>query len=201
MSRDSLRGVTRNYEMVKRRDKVAETRRRIAQATYELHATIGPAQATMGRIAERSGLPRQTIYRNFPNTLELFRGCIAFGLERHPFPDPAPWATISDRLERLRAGLTEMYAWFELEEGVMTNTMRDRGLFPDAAAAMLPVDESFQNCYEVLAGGWDLTAAAAVVALAIDFAVWKKLRREHRMPSGAIVNFWTDLARCGEVPL
>ena len=66
---------------------------------------------------------------------------------------------------------------------------------------MLPVAEGFQNCYEVLAGGWDLTATASVVALAIDFAVWKKLRRNHGMTSNAIVNFWTGLARCGEVPL
>src|SRR6476620_3867808 len=102
--------------MVKRRDKVEQTRRRIAKATYELHSTIGPAFTTISLVSERSGLPRQTVYRNFRNNLELYRGCIAFGLEQHPLPDPERWLSISDPGDRLEAGLTELYKWFEATE-------------------------------------------------------------------------------------
>ena len=42
--------MARDYKMVKRRDKVEETRQRIAKATYELHSTIGPALTTISLI-------------------------------------------------------------------------------------------------------------------------------------------------------
>src|ERR1700704_118688 len=100
--------MVREYKMVKRRDKVEETRRRIAKATYELHSTIGPALTTISLVSERSGLPRQTVYRNFRTNLDLYRGCIAFGLEQHPLPDPERWQSIADPSERLRVGLTEL---------------------------------------------------------------------------------------------
>jgi hypothetical protein len=34
------------------------------------------------------------------------------------------------------------------------------------------------------------------LALALDFATWKKLRREQGMESSAIVELWKDLIRC-----
>src|SRR5712691_1988873 len=105
--------------MVKRREKVEATRRRIAKATFELHSTIGPAFTTIALISERSGLPRQTVYRNFASNLEIFRGCIAFGLELNPLPDPTRWESISNPGERLQVGLTELYRWFEATEQVM----------------------------------------------------------------------------------
>src|SRR5258708_9987299 len=90
VSTDILQGVAREYKMVKRRDQVEETRRRIAKATYELHSTVGPALTTIAMVSERAGVPRQTVYRNFGTQVELFRSCIAFGLEIHPLPDPTP---------------------------------------------------------------------------------------------------------------
>jgi hypothetical protein len=37
------------------------------------------------------------------------------------------------------------------------------------------------------------------VSLAVDFATWKKLRREQRIASSAIVGMWLDLIRCPEM--
>lgn len=182
--------------MAKRRENVEQTRRRIAQATYELHATIGPAQATITRISERSGLPRQTIYRNFPGTLELFQGCIAHGLEHHPLPDPGPWSTVNDPAQRLQRGLTDLYGWFVDHEAVLTNSFRDYGLFPEAATAMQPIAEYFGRVHGVLMAGWPSPASAAIVGLAIDFSVWRKLRQELGMQTSEIVTFWTGLAGC-----
>lgn len=182
--------------MVKRRDKVAETRRRIAKATYELHSTIGPAFATIALIADRAGLPRQTVYRNFASQLELFRSCIAFGLEMHPLPDPNQWQSIANPSARLQVGLTELYAWFEASEPVMTNSVRDFGVVQESAEAMQPVDQIFQRIYETLCQGWEGSRVSAMVSLAVDFATWKKLHREQGMASSAIVEMWSDLIRC-----
>jgi AcrR family transcriptional regulator len=183
--------------MVKRRANVEETRRRIAKATYELHSTIGPAFATIAMIADRAGLPRQTVYRNFGTQLDLFRSCIAFGLELHPLPDPDRWQSIADPEARLQVGLTHLYAWFEASEPVMTNSMRDFGVVQESAEAMQPVGEVFQRIYEALRQGWEGAQVSPLVSLAVDFATWKKLHREHGMASNGIVEMWSDLIRCG----
>lgn len=182
--------------MVKRRDKVEETRRRIAKATYELHSTIGPALTTIALISDRAGLPRQTVYRNFSTQLELFRSCIAFGLEMHPLPDPDRLKSIADRDERLRVGLTRLYQWFEATEPVMTNSVRDFDAVKESAEAMQPVGEVLRRIYETLCHGWEVSEVAPLLSLAVDFATWKKLRREQGMASSAIVEMWLNLIGC-----
>jgi AcrR family transcriptional regulator len=196
VSRDILKGVAREYKMVKRREKVDETRRRIAKATYELHSTIGPALTTVALVADRAGLPRQTVYRNFSAQVDLFRSCIAYGLEMHPLPDPGRWLSITEPEERLQVGLTQLYRWFEASEPVMTNSVRDFGLVQESAEAMRPVGEVFQRIYETLCQGWEGSRVSPLLSLAVDFATWKKLRREQGMPSKAIVEMWWDLIRC-----
>jgi len=188
--------VAREYKMVKRREKVEQTRRRIAKATYELHSTIGPALTTIALIADRTGLPRQTVYRNFGTQLELFRSCIAFGLEIHPLPDPNRWQSITDPGERLQVGLTELYQWFAATEPVMTNSVRDFGAVPESAEAMQPMGEVFQRIYKTLCQGWEASRVSPLLSLAVDFSTWKKLRREQSMSSSAIVEMWWDLIRC-----
>jgi len=182
--------------MVKRRKKVEATRRRIAKATYELHSTVGPAFTTIALIAERAGLPRQTVYRNFGNQLDLLRSCIAFGLETNPLPDPTAWQAIADPGERLQVGLTELYGWFEATEAVMTNSVRDFPAMEEAATAMQPIGEVFGRIFGTLSQGWEVARIAPLLALALDFATWKKLHREHGMASKAIVELWVDLIRC-----
>ena len=191
-----VRHVAREYRMVKRRDKVEETRRRIAKATYELHSTIGPAFTTISLVSERSGLPRQTVYRNFRTNLDLYRGCIAFGLETHPLPDAERWRSITDPGERLQVGLTELYKWFEATEPVMTNSVRDFGAVKESAQAMQPVGEIFGRMFQMLFEGLEGRDVAALLSLAMDFATWKKLHREQGMASGGIVEFWRDLIGC-----
>jgi AcrR family transcriptional regulator len=189
--------------MVNRQKAVDATRRRIAQATYELHSTIGPALTTVALISERVGLPRQTVYRNFRTQLEIFRGCIAFGLELHPMPDPEAWKSIADRGTRLRVGLAQLYLWFEASEPVLTNSVRDFGVVREVAEpAMEPVYQVFQRISETLCEGWKGREVSALLALAMDFTTWKKLRREHGMASSVIVEMWSELIRCrdGETP-
>jgi AcrR family transcriptional regulator len=189
--------VAREYKMVKRREKVEETRRRIAKATYELHSTIGPAFATIALIADRAGLPRQTVYRNFGTQVELFRSCIAFGLELHPLPDPNAWQSVADPYMRLQVGLGELYQWFEASEDVMTNSVRDYGVVSEAAEeAMEPVEGVFHAMYQALSKGWDGSRVSPLLTLALDFVTWKKLRRERGMSGDSIVELWADLIRC-----
>lgn len=188
----------REYRMTRRQDQVDATRRRIAKATYELHATIGPALTTIAMVAEQAGLPRQTVYRNFGTQTELFQRCVAYGLELHPLPDPDDWLRVADPRERLECGLAALYRWFEATEDVMTNAMRDFGAVREAAeASMGPVFAAFARTNEVLREGLRGPRAGQLLALAIDFATWKKLRRESGTASPAIIQMWADLLACG----
>jgi AcrR family transcriptional regulator len=59
----------RKYEMKKRAERQRETRRRIVEATVELHRTHGPANTTISEIAQRAGVNRLTVYNHFPDAL------------------------------------------------------------------------------------------------------------------------------------
>src|SRR3954454_13274217 len=56
----------RKYDLGRRADAKADTRRRITEAAVDLHATVGPARTTISAIAERAGVQRLTVYRHFP---------------------------------------------------------------------------------------------------------------------------------------
>ena len=93
------------YEMKKRAERQRETRRRIVEATVELHRTRGPANTTISEIAKRAGVNRLTVYNHFPDMTDLLRACSRSWTERHPAPDPTPWARIGDPQQRLRTAL------------------------------------------------------------------------------------------------
>jgi len=66
----------------------------------------------------------------------------------------------------------------------------------ESAEAMQPIGEVFGRIFQALSNGWDLAAVAPLLALALDFATWKKLCREQGMASSAIVDLWVDLIQC-----
>ena len=67
----------RKYEMKKRAELQRETRRRIVEATIELHRTRGPANTTISEIAQRAGVNRLTVYNHFPDITSLLRWTLA----------------------------------------------------------------------------------------------------------------------------
>ena len=51
----------RKYELKSRAEAQERTRRRITEATLELHEEVGPAQTTITEIAARAGVSRPTV--------------------------------------------------------------------------------------------------------------------------------------------
>jgi AcrR family transcriptional regulator len=169
-----------------RSEQKSATRRRIVEATVELHSTIGPARTTISAIADRAGVPRLTVYRHFPDQRELELACSALIMEREPLPDPAAW-TGDAPSERLCQGLDELYRYYAGNEGLLANVLRDAEVLPtthemvalrltpglarirDALVADLPVVEDRRR---------ELMAA---VELATDFATWRLLVRRRRL--------------------
>jgi AcrR family transcriptional regulator len=174
----------RKYEMKKRAELQRATRRRIVEATVELHRTQGPANTTISEIAQRAGVNRLTIYNHFPDIADLLKACSKHWTERHPAPDPAPWAEISDPQERLRTALTELYGFYARTEPMRANVLRDAQTMP-ALAALLEgsVVPYLGSVRDLLAEGWVVNGdrkkrLLATLTLAIDFHTWHSLERE-----------------------
>ncbi len=169
--------------MKKRAERQRETRRRIVEATVELHCTRGPANTTISEIAQRAGVNRLTVYNHFPDLTDLLKACSRSWTERHPAPDPTPWTQISDPRERLRKALTELYSFYARTEPMRANVLRDAQTMPELASllegSVVPYLEAVRD---LLAKGWEVRGKGrrrllATLALAIDFHAWRSLER------------------------
>ena len=69
--------MARKYEQTRRAEQQEETRRRIVEAAVALHGEEGPARTTMSAIAERAGVPRNTLSRHFPDERAIVHACSA----------------------------------------------------------------------------------------------------------------------------
>lgn len=171
---------SRPYEKRRRAEAELATRRRITEATVELHRTVGPARTTVSAIAERAGVQRATVYRHFPEDADLFAACSAHWVGLHPYPAIDAWAAIADPQERARTALGELYAYYRTVEPMLANVRRDAQLLPALQAAIAGVATYFAVLEEILAGGWDgdgdPARRRAAVGLALDFATWQTLR-------------------------
>jgi AcrR family transcriptional regulator len=170
----------RKYQLKKRAERQEETRRRIVQAAVDLHETIGPARTSVSAIAERAGVQRHTYYRHFPDTRSLFMACSGLYLEQNPIPDPEPWRAVDDPAKRLRHGLAELYAYYERNEPMFSNSIRDADIDPATAEVNAirfgpALGAAFEILSTGLANGRHRKRRMALLGLALDFKTWRSL--------------------------
>lgn len=171
----------RKYELKKRAEQVEETRRRITEATVELHRTVGPAATQISEIARRAGVQRLTVYNHFPDEAALFAACSAHWRRLHPAPDPAAWSATVDPGDRLRLGLSELYAWYRETEPMTANILRDAETIP----ALRPLVEQglggyLESVRQILGApihvrGRRRARVDAALRAATDFRMWRLL--------------------------
>jgi AcrR family transcriptional regulator len=191
----------RKYEMKKRAERQHETRRKIVEVTVELHRTQGPANTTISKIAQRAGVNRLTVYNHFPDITDLLKACSRSWTERHPAPDPTPWAQISDPQERLRTALTELYGFYARTEPMRANVLRDAETMPELAALLEgSVVPYLRAVRDLLAEGWEVSndrrrRLLATLKLAIDFHTWRSLERESGLSRKVAVETMLEAVR------
>jgi AcrR family transcriptional regulator len=179
--------MARKYELKKRAERQAETRRRIVDAAIELHTSVGPAKTTVSAIAERAGVQRHTVYAHFPTEDEVLEACSGHYMAEHPLPDPDGWRAVPDPWERLEAALAELYAWYAANAGMLANVMRDREVHGPTRAAterrMAPWGASAWTALTegLPEGEW----APPLLALALEFGTWRSLEGSGLAPAGA----------------
>jgi AcrR family transcriptional regulator len=175
--------MARNYTKSKRAENEAETRRRIVEATVDLHRDVGPARTTISMIAERAGVQRHTVYAHFPEELELHMACSGHYMERNPLPSPDLWQAINDPKVRIRNALTELYGWYAKNAAMMSSVLRDAEIHPmtrkvtelRSADQMHAIEESVSV---------DLgTKGVAALTLAMSFHTWRTLTEDAGLDS------------------
>jgi AcrR family transcriptional regulator len=172
---------TRRYELKKRAEQFEATRRRITEATVELHRTVGPAATQVSEIARRAGVRRVTVYNHFPDETSLLTACSAHWRSLHPTPDAAAWLAIDDPGARLRRGLGDLYAWYRETAPMTANVLRDAERIPELRAIIdAGLGAYLASVRRILAepfGGRGRRGrrVAAAVRVATDFHAWQAL--------------------------
>jgi AcrR family transcriptional regulator len=170
--------MARQYELKKRAERQEETRRRIVEATVDLHTRVGPSRTSIAAIAERAGVQRHTVYAHFPDDRSLFAACSTHWSDANPFPDAGAWARIEDPERRLRKALGEIYAWYEIVEPDLALFRRDSSLVPAYAFVTERRAAELGEVAGLLARGFPRrTEVRAAVGHALDFETWRSLVR------------------------
>jgi AcrR family transcriptional regulator len=188
---------TRRYQLKRRAEKQAETRQRIVEAIVELHQSVGPARTTVSAVAERAGVERLTVYRHFPTEAEHVAACSAHWVAGHPRPDLEAWTRAAEPAERLRAGLAELYAFFEGAEAMWSNILRDASLVPPLQPAAAGIQAYLARAVEVLAVGWpDRPLVRAALGHAAQLETWRSLVRGQGLTNAEAVELMSRVVGC-----
>lgn len=172
----------RGYQLKRRAERSAETRRHITEVTVALHQEIGPAATTISKIAERAGVERLTVYRHFPDETSLFLACQKEFRSRHPRPAVERWAERADPVERVTLALGETYSYYRETESMTFNILRDAPAIPALSSIIADIPEYYASARETLVAAFvpsqaDLPRLRAASGHALDFTTWRSLVR------------------------
>ena len=164
--------------MGRRREGLEATRQRIAEAAFELHATVGPAQTSISAVAERAGVQRHTVYNHFPDMTSLVRACTEHGLRVTGIPEAERWRAIDEPVARLRSGLAELYGYYRANARLLGNVVRDLPLMGVGGSEAFI--ERMGELFGALAAGWSgegATQRLRMVSIghAMAFETWRSL--------------------------
>ena len=165
--------------MGRRRDQLDAMSRRIAEAAFELHGTVGPAQTSISAVADRAGVQRHTVYHHFPDMTSLMRACTEHGMQVTRTPEAAPWRAIEDPDARLRQGLGELYAYYRANAQLLGNIVRDLPLMGDVGGSEA-FAERMGQLFGALADGWPGRAGKqrlrmVTIGHAMAYETWRSL--------------------------
>lgn len=186
----------RTYNLKRRAEQQAETRRRIVEAAVDLHSSIGPALTTVSMVAERAGVQRHTLYAHFPDERSLMLACSGLAMERDPLPDPEPWRAIADKHARLRTGLLAIYGWYERNAALAACVLRDAEYHEvTREISEMRLGPRMAAYLDIL--GLKLAAKQrAVLQLALSFFTWRTLTREGGLKRLAAVDAMIHAIDC-----
>ncbi len=173
--------------MSKRASAVAQTRRRIVDATRALHTEQGIAATSWDDIAARAGVGVGTVYRHFPSLDELVPACAAISMEAIALPDPRDAASLFDgadapaeRIERLVHEAFAIYERGAPELRVIRNE-------PDSHPSVAEGGKRLEASLTALVDAAGIAPGdRPVVRAMIDLGTWQALRDQGLGPAEAV---------------
>lgn len=182
----------RKYTLRKRAEQLADTRRRIVEATVDLHGEIGPAATTLTMIAERAHVQRHTLYAHFPDERSLLLACSGLAVERDPLPDSAPWTELPSVRKRLKQGISALYGWYARNEKLLACVLRDA----EHHALTREVTELRfgppMAAYRHVLGEGLAPRQKSLLAVALNFHSWRTLAGEAQLSPMGAADIMTD---------
>lgn len=186
--------MARPYQLKQRAARQRRTREKIVEAAIELHQEKGVAATSMRDIAAKAKVGTVTVYRHFPDEAALVGACSGTYFERHPFPDLERWRAIADPRERLRAGLTEAYAYHRATAPMIAMALDEARDAP----IMAPYHAYWREAAEVLLAAWPKQRQPrkqlkAALSLAVSFDTWRILVRDQGLSDEQAIDLMVRL--------
>lgn len=102
----------RKYQMDRRAELAEQTRRRIVEATYALHAEKGVAATTFRDISARADVGIGTVYHHFPTYDDVITACGNHAMALARPPRPEMFDGVNGAEERVRILVRELFAFY-----------------------------------------------------------------------------------------
>jgi AcrR family transcriptional regulator len=103
----------RRYRLERRAETAEQTRRRLVEATQQLHAEQGIYATTMTQIAQRAGVSVGTAYHHFPTYANACAACSQRTAEMIPFPTAEIFAGLQTVDARVRRLAQEIFGFYQ----------------------------------------------------------------------------------------
>jgi AcrR family transcriptional regulator len=170
----------RKYDMTRRASATAQTRRRIVEATLELHGEQGIAATSWDDIAARAGVGVGTVYRHFPSLDALIPACGEITREVVALPDPQRVASLFDGVapaQRFELLVREAFAIYERAAPQLRAIRNEPGVHPNVAEAGEEVEAALAALIDAAVEPFGNTPTdRAVVRAMIDLNTWDAVR-------------------------
>jgi AcrR family transcriptional regulator len=169
----------RKYTLGKRSAHVDQTRQRIIDATYELHAEKGIRATSMQDVAQRADVALRTVYNHFPTLDDLVLGCGGKVIARMAAPTDAIFDGVTDLEGRLRRLVGETFAMYERVAAPLESAYREQASVAALATVLNAEAVRHRALVETALRGVRMGAALSPIAMALtDFAVWRAIANQ-----------------------
>jgi AcrR family transcriptional regulator len=182
---------------------VDPTRERIIEVALDLHLSNGIQATTWPEIADRSGVPVDTIESMFPTLNDLARSCGAHFVETLHLPpeDRAPevFAGVPSGPQRIHRMVETVFGAYERGGEGMALARRERDDVPAVAESIEAIETTFDALISEALRPLDAKPSAVASLRALtDLEVWRTLREHGAAPDAAVdeasatVERWLD---------
>jgi AcrR family transcriptional regulator len=170
---------------------VDPTRERIIESTVELHSSQGIQATTWSQIAEKAGVPVETVEALFPTLDDLARGCGQHVMESLQLPPqdraPAVFVGASSGPARVRRLVETLFGVYERGADGITTARRERRDVPAVDESMQALDTAFDALVaEALRPLRPDSSSVASLRALTDLEVWRTLRHHGATPEAAV---------------